>query len=429
MTFRAQIYRRHTKESLDECEGAGFSTDQPLTSDQSLLLTVSPDCPYGEYSIDVRLFWDQFVDPGSIRFSLVSFPSERHLVAHGLFDLDVIHSRGTHVSRINRIEPSIRSVTVSAGDEVRLEVNIYGRQDILDNDHGGIHDYRWDDGGTFSGSSRQSVYTAPSVPGTYIITAALDRDECNDASLVACTAEFQIVVKRRSTLIAEPTIPVNPQGEIPSILTDGEGTAYEVLTPVEGGSYIGDGFGLTAQPGAVPNGEFIGVSVLRGEAASNAGQTHHRYTLGGDWYQVVVVDGAGSSVSSYVLNSPVSVCIPLPAGLSSNIDDLSIVAMKSGGFAVITSRVQLRPDGIAQICGNLSELPAQIAASKRGSPTALPTVDPVTSEPETPDTGGSRPFANMPPLFALLGLLAIMLGSFFALKGKRTPSPADQRND
>ena len=184
---------------------------------------------------------------------------------------------------------------------------------------------------------------------------------------------------------------------------------------------------MTAAPGAIHNGEFISVSVQSGEPASNAGQTHHRYTLGGDWYHVDVVDGTGASVLSYVLNRPVSVCIPLSAGLGSNIADVSVVAMKSEGFAVVTSRVQIRPGGNTQICGNLSELPAQIAPAKRGAPTPLPTAEPESSEPETPDTGGSVPGADLPPLFALIGLLAILIGTYFALKGKRTPSHGNYR--
>ena len=420
-----RIYRRDTKERVEECEGAGFGSEQPYTGNRGYEMTVSTDCPFGEYSIDVRLLRYFFVGDTQVQFK----PPQ--LVAHGLFNLDVTHSRGTHVARINRIDPDIRSVTVSPGDEVRLAVNIYGRQDILDNEHGGIHTFDWRDrdaGGGFDGSGRQVTYTAPSVPGRYTVTAALDRDECFGMSVEACTAIFQVIVKRRTATVEEAPPPVNPSGAIPTILTDDDGTAYEVVTPVEGGTYTDDGFALDVPPGAVPNGELIGVSVLEGEPASNAGRTHHRYTLGGDWYHVAVVDGDGMSGSSYLLNSPVSVCVPLPAGLRSNIDDLSIVAMKSDGFAVITSRVQLRPDGNTQICGSLGELPAQVAAAKRGSPTALPTSDATTSEPETPDTGGSAPTPNLPRLLALLGMFTIMLGSYLALKGKRTPSRTGERN-
>ena len=40
---------------------------------------------------------------------------------------------GGSVARIGRIEPSIRSVKLSAGDEVSLSVEVWGRQGLLDN--------------------------------------------------------------------------------------------------------------------------------------------------------------------------------------------------------------------------------------------------------------------------------------------------------
>ena len=176
----------------------------------------------------------------------------------------VTHSQGVHVGRINRIKPSIETVTVSPGDALRLEVDIYGRQDILDNDHGDIHAFDWSDGdadGSFSSDERRGVFTAPTAPGAHKITASIGRDECNDESIGSCTATFQVIVKRQADTTVEVPEPVNPRGEIPSILTDDDGTAYDVLTPVGGGSYVG---GLTAPPGAVPNCGFIGVSVLKG---------------------------------------------------------------------------------------------------------------------------------------------------------------------
>ena len=76
--------------------------------------------------------------------------------------------------------------------------------------------------------------------------------------------------------------------------------------------------------------------------------------------------------------------------------------MKSEGFAILSSRVQLPRDGSTQICGNLSELPAQIAAARFGAPDPLPTEIPETGT-ELPDTGGRAPLGSLLFLIALSG--------------------------
>ena len=46
--------------------------------------------------------------------------------------------------------------------------------------------------------------------------------------------------------------------------------------------------------------------------ASNAGMTDDRYTLAGNFYGVYAADSSGASISSYVLDDPARVCVPLP---------------------------------------------------------------------------------------------------------------------
>ena len=79
------------------------------------------------------------------------------------------------IQRISRIEPSIRDVRVSQGDTIRLSFDIYGRQDILNNDLGEGHVFTWDDGragGSIRGTDRvnEIIYTAPESPGTHVVT-------------------------------------------------------------------------------------------------------------------------------------------------------------------------------------------------------------------------------------------------------------------
>ncbi len=301
-----------------------------------------------------------------------------------------------NTSRILSIEPSIKKVVISPGELVRLEVDFYGRQKVLDNDLAEQALIIWSDGrsgGKFNGTGRRIHYTAPENPGDYTILVRIPASQCY-GDFDQCSAQFQIAVKRKTSIEPIPIEPVNPQGEIPTILTDAEGTAYEVLTPVDGGQYIGDGFTFTAPTGAVESGEFIGVSIQQGASASNVGETHQRYTIEGRWYKISTIDANQEPISDYKLNVPAQVCIPLPNELMSRIDALAIVARNTdtGSFTILSSNVRINSDGSTHLCGNVSELPVEIAAAKRGAPDALPTPVPpdLSTEVDPPDTGGRR---------------------------------------
>jgi len=325
------------------------------------------------------------------------------------------------VARVLRLEPSIRDVAINPGRTVRLEVDVYGRQDLLDNKLADSVFIIWDDehvGGTFTGTGRQVEYTAPESPGNYTIIARVGSEQCY-GDFDQCTAHFKLNVNRRARVDIVPVEPVNPPGVVPSILTGDDGTAYEVLTPVHGGQFIGDGFNLAAPAGAVQNGEFIGVNMQKGGSASNAGVTHHRYTIAGDWYNIGVVDGGEEPIADYLLNRPAQVCIPLPRQLRSNVDDVSIVAMKSGeeSFTILTSRVRITPDGSTQVCGNLSVLPANIAAAKLGAPSASPIVDEAQSNGAAlPDTGGGLLPIDVIVALMLLGTAVAIVGMSYAIR-------------
>ncbi len=319
-------------------------------------------------------------------------------------------------SRILSIEPSIDRLAINPGSIVRLEIDFYGRQKVLDNDLAEQALILWSDGragGNFSGTGRQIHYTAPEAPGKYTILARVPSSQCY-GDFDQCGAEFQVAVIRRSSIDTTAVEPVNPQGEIPNVLTDNEGTAYEVLTPVDGGQYIGDGFTLAAPTGAIQNGEFIGISIEKGEAASNIGQTHLSYTLAGHWYRISTIDADRQPISNYQLNAPAQACIPLPDEFRSNIDDLAIMAVDSESFAILSSRVYIKADGSVRLCGNISALPAEVAAAKRGAPSAPTTpVPPEQSEEiKAPDTGGRE----VPSGFMIIALL---LGIGIAYAGVR----------
>ncbi len=304
---------------------------------------------------------------------------------------------GSSPGKISRIEPAIVDVTVSGGDEVTLSVDVYGRQDAKDNDLSGT--FTWTvDGETDGdlGSGREAKFTAPDDPGRYTVAASLEAVDCYDEDDdTACMAEFAVMVRRPSAPVADPVPPVNPPGEIPGLIPDADGNQYEVFTPVEGGTFDGgEGYSITVPSGAVPNGEYIGIRMSDDGAASNLGMTHQRYTLGGNMYGVHAVDASGALISSYVLETPAEVCVPLPASLRANISGLSLAAINSDG--------------------SLTILAAQVRISD-----AIPTATPVP-EPELPPTGGTSPTSSTLMFWTLLlGIAVLTFGSALAISRRR----------
>ena len=336
---------------------------------------------------------------------------------------------------ISRIEPTIRSVTVSGGDDVTLSVDIYGLQNAKDNGIDAV--FAWtlgddtindSDGDPETG--REIDFTAPSQSGMYTVTASLGGGECQpeldgrtdaEAREDDCEASINVQVRRPAPPVAEEVPPVNPPGDIPSLIPDSDGNQYEVFTPVEGGTFDGgEGYSINAASGAVPNGEFIGVRMSDGGAVSNLGMTHQRYTLGGNSYGVHAVDASGASVSSYVLDEAASVCVPLPAALGVRISDLALVAINSdGSLTILAAQVRLDTGtGITMVCGNLSTLPATVAVGAQGAPGIIPTPEP-TPEPVLPVTGGTSPASSMALVAMLLGVGVAVSGTFVALGRRR----------
>ena len=326
---------------------------------------------------------------------------------------------------ISKIEAEIDSIVVSGGDKVKLSVDIYGLQDKQDQKLANGVTFAWSATGGDVGSDEDPsiTYTAPSAPGSYDVTVSLDANECYhaDAETQAenCSATITVKVRRPSPPQPQDEAPVNP-ATIPAILTDGSGNQYEVFTPVEGGTFnTGEGYWITAQSGDVPNGELIGVRMSDDGSASNLGMTHQRYTLGGNMYGIHVVDAAGSSISSYVLDDPAQVCVPLPAAMSSNISKVAIVAMNSDGtLTILSSSVKLGSSGTS-VCGSISTLPASIAVGTSGAPDAIPTATPEPT-PVPPPTGATAPASNGIVVWAiLLGLALTGAGTTLAIARRR----------
>ena len=361
----------------------------------------------------------------------------------------------TSDARILRIEPSIRGVSLRLGKPVRLSVEVYGIQNIRGDslaDRPNVT-FEWTAEelthqpslgvGRFSESlssgqnrpengladDRRALYNAPVVPGRYLVTAMLDPGtECvpkrageteEDVSR-RCSAVFDVTVMRFSQ--AKPTLqpPRNPEGDIPQLIVDENGTNYEVFTPEGGGTFAGDTSTMSAGPGVVPNGEILGIRISEGGSASNEGKTYQRHSLRGSWYRVTAVDASAERVSYYALNGGVDVCIPLPSELRSNIADLVLIVVNADdSLTVLASRVKIGSAAM-NVCDNLSSVPATIAVGSLGVPSPLPS-EMLEAEDgyQLPDTGGAATSSTDALIWTLLIGLIVAAFGFAAIRMQR----------
>lgn len=323
---------------------------------------------------------------------------------------------------ISRIEPKIRNVTVSPSDDIVLGVNIFGRQNIQDQSLGTYFiEWRLGNDRIQGYIGPYMTYTAPSAPGTYTVNARVAGNACSGDS-DDCSAKFEIRVRRPSLPQPEKEPPINPPGQIPSVIVDADGNQYEVFTPEQGGKFDNaQRYSIAAGPGAVPNGEIVGVRISDTGAASNSGMTQHRYTLGGNSYAIHIVDASGNEIKTYPLNDPAYICMPLPHELRSKISDLAVVSLNSNdALTILSARVRLDHDG-PSVCGNISGLPATVAVGSRGVPAMIPVPPPEPAEENLPKTGATAPSSNTAAWLLILGILTAILTLATVLKRSRAP--------
>ena len=314
--------------------------------------------------------------------------------------------------RINSIKPTIRTVTMQANTSIRLAVNVYGRQDDLTNTaadnqtfpfEGITTTYLWSErsgGGTFAApnNTRSVLYTAPNSPGTFTINAEVQpHGICighlnPDAVPNPCIATFTIQVTRATDAAPTP-VPRNPDGLIPTSLTDSEGNAYAVLTPAEGGTFTApdnNGIKISAPPGAVPDNTIIAIRAHAAEPTVTASAT--RFTLANNRARISAIDANGNTLQDYQLNQPLQVCLPLPDQFRDRLDAVTIVKLPddiAGHVATLTSKTYNTPEDGLRLCAALSTLPATIAPARFGiQPTATPESAPKIGDIET---GGQAP--------------------------------------
>ena len=330
---------------------------------------------------------------------------------------------------ILRIEPDIESISIRVGNKVRLSIRVFGiqnqRDDSLADDAGVTMEWISDGGGTFAESAppgadpngepddRKVLHTVPDTPGTYNVTARLDRPSECAGTEEQCSASIKIIATRSIEIAPSPTpVPCNISGNIPSAIADSKGVQYSVLTPADGGTFTGDDGGeITASVNAVAGCAYIGIRIDKSDPAADANNPLYRYTLAGDIYSVSAVDSAGDEISDYSFDRPVQICVPLPPALRGNIADITALNINpDGSLTALTSKIISTPNGNPKVCGALGMLPGDIAAGKRGAPD--PTFSPVpTATPEPPETGGRAVSYAWVLIAGILGIAMLMLGS------------------
>ncbi len=318
---------------------------------------------------------------------------------------------------IKEITPSTRNLSVNPGDTVSLSINVIGLQDVRQQSLGSDVTFNWSaTGGDLppNKDGNTSVrYKAPDNPGNYVVTVSATSN-CRGT----CTATIDITVRRPGTVDSVAVTPVNPPGEIPTVLSDVDGNQYGVFTPEEGGTFTGDQFSIAASTGIVPNAEYIGVRMYENGSASNAGMSGHRYTLGGTKYSVAVIDSERNSVASYRLNATAEICIPVPMEMLSQITNVEMIATSDDGteLTVLSSSVRVVPT--LTICGNTSTLPVNVAAGIPGTP---PMPEPTPElEPALPVTGGAGPTSSIVLAWVItIGVALVSTGMFIASRRRR----------
>ena len=361
--------------------------------------------------------------------------------------------------RILRIESAIRGVHLRPGDPVRLSIQVYGRQDIRDDslgDRSGIT-FEWDtidpnsDGPRNFGEIREAptsnsqrptngspddrrvLHIAPPEPGRYRIRAALDvgpeclsprEHETEQDAINRCTAVFEIIVKRGSADQPTPVPPRNPDGPIPPIIVDDQGTNYEVFTPEDGGEFTSGKCELKIPQGSVNNDEVIGIAITRLDPPDQIVDIDDpRFVSDGIQCRITAVASDATTLTDYRLRTPGEICMPLPDTFRPNAVDALIATINSdASLATANSGLFItRSGGGLKVCGKISILSTtttvamRVEAARQLPPTPAPQPTP---DPTDIAAGGSAP-SNNGMLWALILGLAIVVSGYAVLRAAR----------
>ena len=349
--------------------------------------------------------------------------------------------------QIWRIEAANQIVDVRPGQRIQLRLNVYDREGNLLNEAVDemIQDdalFRWIGEGEFSETrgiplarksgrpdDRVVDHTVSRNPGIYSIVAGLIMpDLCAPERVTGCTgrgtASFTIRAARTSTVTtAAPADPTDPPGPIPSQITDDDNNLYSVAIPSEGGEDTVDRASIQIPRAAVNNNTYVGIRISQQDPAINAQEGSRRFTVGGDWYQVDIVNSKGQVILDYRLGSPASVCLPMPDPFRPYLSDIMLV--EGIGFSrILTSNPRFDAEHGWRTCGATSSLPGIFAVAVRGDRSDLLPPSPTPAPTEAPivviSVGGQAPATSTAIFWSILGAIAIAIGAtMFALPALR----------
>ena len=179
---------------------------------------------------------------------------------------------------------------------------------------------------------------------------------------------------------------------------------------------IGEDYSFIAVPGDVPSAYIVGVRMSKGDEASNAGMTHHRYTLAGNYFIIDAVDENGRTPSpAFRFRNPPLACLPIPQHFFANIDSMTVIATDSEGLTqtVLNSGTRVQDTGL-KLCAFVGTVPTILAVGLEGAPGPLPPTPEVVVEVrvvELPVTGGLAPNQTGLVLFFVLGIAGASYGN------------------
>ena len=324
---------------------------------------------------------------------------------------------------VSKIEPGSRAISVSAGSEVRLSVVLYdlqnGRDDNISSQAMRIV---WDgpQGGNFSEAGlpgtdgdgnpddRVVMWRAPTLPGKHNITATVMPDWACGGDENECSATFSVtIVSTAGAPTPQPT-PCPTTGLVPTSVTDPDGNAYSVVTPAEGGEFIGDAASVNVPRGALAGCEPIGIRMYT--LATASATTYPGWNTAGNRYRVETVDLNGAPLSNLVMRNPARVCVPLPNELRASLTGITLLSEDGETATQLTSTVRLSDINGYNLCGSVSTFPATVIAA---GPTTGTTTQPPSPTPtaETPDTGATSPTAAYILLALVLAVGTLLAGT------------------
>ena len=343
------------------------------------------------------------------------------------------------IPEVHSIRPTVREVSIRAGDTIVLTVDLYNTQEVRDNSipdkQGSKLVFRWADmradggsgsaGGTFAAPTdeRRVTYTAPSSPGRYTITAEAQPDgvctshhegatEITAAERAPCIATFTIRVSRAPSPPTPQPDPVDPAGAIPTTMVDDQGGEYTVFTPTKGGTFTGDDITVTAPAGAIPDRTVVGIAAAVSDIAPPTPIPGATMSIAGSYYDINAIQQSGQApLTAYTLDDPLTACLPFPDEFRADLSNVVVVQRKStGDLSILSTKIRSR-SGDLTVCGTVSQLPATVAVARLGLVPA-PTPTTPSTPAGAPDTGATTPGYTITLLMLLAGLVVLLTGIY-----------------